>query len=165
MDNKKAMNNGKALVIVFRGGNTYWWKPWDGRQHTDVDGFNFKNSLFNCIKTLARRGDQIGLMVVDASEDVYNLNSSYRPSDVKVSVLVDSISNYMVVDVESVPSKFTRKLINVFGYNEVETLKQVEFDFSNVDHFLLWVGIKMEDVFQFVDQVILEEKWEVLSNG
>ena len=160
------MDNGKALVIVFRGGNTYWWKPWDGRQHTDTDGFNVKNSLFNCIQELGRCGDQIGLMVVDANDDVYNLNSAYRPSESRVVVLVNSISNYMIVDVEDVPEKFVSKLKNIFGHFEVENLKQVEFSFSEIDHFLLWVSIQLDRVYKFVEEEIrLEKAQEVVNNG
>lgn len=150
------MDNGKALVIVFRGGNTYWWKPWDGRQHTDTDGFNFKNSLFNCVNQLGKSGDQIGLMIVDKSDDVYNVNSAYRPSDVQVYVISNGIENYEVIDVGSIPESLFWKARLTFGCAEVDFLRQVKFDLSDVKHFLLWSAIKLQNVYTFIGSISQE---------
>ena len=56
----------------------------------------------------------------------------------------------------SIPESLFWKARLTFGYAEVDFLRQVKFDLSDVKHFLLWSAIKLQNVYTFIGSISQE---------
>lgn len=133
----------RSVMIVFREGIGHWWKAWDGARHY-TDTWNFKNSLWQCIKDVGRIGNHFGIVFLN--EEAYGVQdnpSTFRPmKDLDIEVLSNGVDMFNVITWDKIPEVFHNNVLSNVP-SASRTLRNVEFDLEDGSQFLVWVDVKM----------------------